>query len=138
MFEYGRTIFYDKASGIVLYDSGEIRTSIEGYAPDYRTLIPKLQERDPETIGELKLEYGQYADDYDAGGYVDRIDLDTEEPLFVYPPTPGETEPALSQPALSERLAKAEENVAILRAADLDNKEMINGLGTMIASMYGV
>lgn len=126
MAKHGRTVFYEKQTGVVLYDSQEIEVSIDNYAPDYYTLVPKLKEREKESIGEIKFEYGAYAEDFAEGAYIERVELESQTPLFVYPdPNPSPTDPPVPQIALSERLLIAEETVETLKAADLDNKEMI-------------
>lgn len=132
----GAKIYYDNRTGEILVNTGErtgdVRETTED--EDYAAYT-SLKNRERDIVGVLQLAYGQYVADYAEGGRIDRIDLETGTPLFVYPDPTGGAGPAIPQPPLSERLEKAEEEVKTLRAADLDNKEMINGLGEMIMSL---
>ena len=71
-----------------------------------------LRARVPETVGILQLEYGDYADDFEAGGYIVGIDLDQQTPIFTYPVPgePGEVTPP--GPPLSEQVAVLKQQLA--------------------------
>ena len=127
MYKIGRTLFYDKKSGLILHDTGEIQTTLPDFADlmDYYGTVKVLQERDPATVGELALEYGQYVADYAEGGYVGRIDPETGEPLFVYP-DPADPETPAPQQSLSARIAKAE-------AENAENRNSIMELTMLLA-----
>lgn len=117
MYKIGRTLFYDKQTGILIYDSGDTQTTIENYAPDYYEIITILKEREKESVGELKLDYGAYADDFSAGAYIERVDLETKEPLFIYPTPIDPEDPPTPQPSLAERLNRAERETAETKLA---------------------
>ncbi|SMF72372.1 hypothetical protein SAMN05661091_0862 [Paenibacillus uliginis N3/975] len=99
----GRRLYYLKATGEVIQDTGErtgwvVETTVEQDFETYRS----LRERVPETVGMIQLEYGAYAADRAEGGSITRIDMDTMEPMFTYrdpidPGTPQEPGPALSE-----------------------------------------
>ncbi|MFC3802727.1 hypothetical protein [Cohnella sp. GCM10012308] len=105
--QIGRKIYYDKAAGNVIQDTGErsgevIETTVE---QDFEVYLA-LKDRDPETVGMFQLEYGEFAQDFiTANGY--RIDVSSEEPslLFSYPDPKNPQEPPNYLPPLSEQVA---------------------------------
>lgn len=110
----GSKVYYDKATGNIIFNIREsygdvVETTIE---QDFQS-FELLSERVPDTVGLLQLEYGAYETDYDAGGQITRIDLETMEPLFTYPdPTDPET-PQEPRPAISKQVDQlAEESNA--------------------------
>ncbi|WP_068784111.1 hypothetical protein [Paenibacillus phocaensis] len=121
MKRYPRIIYYDKAIGSVLYDSGEPHIfGLDNYEEiriglDY-TNIKTLSERNRETIGELHLELGQYKQDFIAcSGY--RVNPDTQELEFTYT-EPGqsgeEPQELVYQPPLSEQVSELKQAIAEL------------------------
>ena len=87
MNQIGRKIYFDKATGNVLVDTGEragfvVETTQD---QDFQTYAA-LAERVPDTVGCLQLEYGQDADKFAQHQY--RIDPATEE--IVWSLTPPE------------------------------------------------
>lgn len=127
----GRKIYYDKATGNVIVDTREhsgfvIKTTIE---QDFETYV-QLSERNPETVGLLELEYGQYAADFDdvlakRGDY--RVNPETNEVEFWYPDPNDPEQPPVFQKPLSEE-------VEALKQADIENKQAIAELTMMIAA----
>jgi hypothetical protein len=117
--EIGRKVYYEKASGNVIWVTDQrmglvVETTVEQDFAFYSALAGRV----PETVGLLQLEFDDYAADYDAGGQINRIDLETMEPLFTYPdPTDPET-PQEPRPALSKE-------IEALKTADVENKEAI-------------
>lgn len=123
----GMKIYYDKLTGNVIVNTGErsgyvVETTIEQDFATYSALL----ERVPETVGMIKLEYGAYAADYEEGGFITRIDLETMEPLFSYadpidPETPQEPRPALSKQVedlVQENVLLKAQNSALSERAD--------------------
>jgi hypothetical protein len=88
----GRKVYYDKATGNVIVDTGEmmgavVETTID---QDFET-YQALKERVRDTVGVIQLEYGQYAGDFaQCNGY--RVNPETLELEFSYP-DPNSTEP---------------------------------------------
>lgn len=123
--ELGGKVYYDTRTGAVLVvtgDSfGDVRETTED--EDFAAFTP-LKNRERDTVDVLRFEYGQYSEDYAAGGYIAQVNVETKEPLFVYPEA-GEGPVKTPEPALSDRVKAAESEVERLTAADLDNKEMI-------------
>lgn len=111
----GRKIYYDKATGNVIVDTGEkvgavVDTTIN---QDFET-YQALKERVRDTVGVIQLEYGQYAADFaQCNGY--RVNPETLELEFSYP-DPNATEPQepVYQKPLTEQLKETQQAVAEL------------------------
>jgi hypothetical protein len=102
----GRKIYYEKATGNILVDTGErsgdvVETTQE---QDFAAYV-LLAERVPETVGLIKLDYGQYAQDFaECNGYRVNVEGGTPALEFSYP-DPGEPEaPPVYRAPLSEEL----------------------------------
>ncbi|MNI44873.1 hypothetical protein D3C73_992700 [compost metagenome] len=124
--EVGMKIYYDKATGNVILNTGEkagnvIETTVE---QDFKCYAA-LAERIPETVGIVQLAYGQYAQDFwESSDY--RINVDTGKLEFNYSSFVQEIveedyDPPLSQ-VVNELKARIEANEAAIRAL-LDRKE---------------
>lgn len=126
MYKIGRTIFADKETGRVLHNTGEITTTDSDYEKkvDYYKTVKELAERVRDSVIEVKLETGQYEHDF-REGFLDRVDPETKELFFYYPDPNMPEEPPVSVPPLTEQVAQ-------LKAADLDNKEAIASLFEMV------
>lgn len=115
MNKIGRKIYYDKATGNVILDTGEkmgavIETTID---QDYET-YQALKERVRDTVGVIQLEFGQYAEDFaQCNGY--RVNPETLELEFSYP-DPNATEPQepVYRKPLSEQIGELEQRNAKL------------------------
>ncbi|MEF2968370.1 hypothetical protein V3851_23655 [Paenibacillus sp. M1] len=113
--EIGRRIYWDKATGNVILDTGEragfVRESTQ--EEDYMT-FQALAERMPETVGCLQLEYGQFASDFsECNGY--RVNPETLELEFSYPnPNESEPEEPTYQVSLSEQVNELKQAIAEL------------------------
>ncbi|WP_025950474.1 hypothetical protein [Geobacillus thermocatenulatus] len=115
MNKIGRKIYYDKTTGNVILDTGEmmgavIETTVD---QDFET-YQALKERVRDTVGVIQLEFGQYAEDFaQCNGY--RVNPETEEIEFSYP-DPNATEPQepVYQKPLTEQLKETQQAVAEL------------------------
>ncbi|AEV17652.1 hypothetical protein GTCCBUS3UF5_3260 [Geobacillus thermoleovorans CCB_US3_UF5] len=114
MNKVGRKIYYDKATGNVLVDTGEmmgavIETTVD---QDFET-YQALKERVRDTVGVIQLEYGQYAADIaQCNGY--RVNPETLELEFSYP-DPNEPEaPQVFRKPLSEEVEETKQAIAEL------------------------
>jgi hypothetical protein len=111
----GRKIYYDKANGNVIVDTGEkmgavVETTIDQDFETYQV----LKERVRDTVGVIQLEFGQYAEDFrQSNGY--RVNPETLELEFSYP-DPNATEPQepVYQKPLTEQLKETQQAVAEL------------------------
>ncbi|MBW7642541.1 hypothetical protein [Geobacillus thermoleovorans] len=110
----GRKIYFDKATGNVILDTGEmmgavVETTVE---QDFET-YQALKERVRDTVGVIQLEFGQYAEDFaQCNGY--RVNPETLELEFSYPdPNQMTQEPVYRKP-LSEELKETKQAIAEL------------------------
>ena len=107
LFKYGRRIYADKLTGVILYNSGEVTTTM----PDYREVvndwesIKALIDRTPESVIVIELEVGELEQDFQEGELV-RVNPGTSELEFVYSNPSGSPEepPKPTQP-LSEQIS---------------------------------
>jgi hypothetical protein len=116
----GKKIYYEKATGFVLVDTGErsgnvIETTTE---QDYEIYVA-LSERVPASVGVLHLEHGQYAHEFST--CIDfHVDIETGELKFNFS-DPGESPVVYSTyPALDDVVARQEATeAAILLLMDI-------------------
>jgi hypothetical protein len=112
MAQIGRKIYYDKATGNPILDTGErwgavTETSVD---EDFATYAV-LQERVRDTVDYIQLEYGQYADDFaQCNGY--KVDVATKTIVFSYPDTAQPEQPPVYQKPLTEQVADLKEQNA--------------------------
>lgn len=114
--QIGRRIYYEKATGNVVLDTGErtgdvVPTTVDQDFEIYQV----LKERVRDAIGVIQLEYGQYAQDFmECSGF--RVDVNGQEPMLVFSyPDPNQPEaPPIYRPALSEQVTVLEEESALL------------------------
>ncbi|WP_422659128.1 hypothetical protein ACK8P5_00830 [Paenibacillus sp. EC2-1] len=127
MKQINRRIYADKVTGQVLADTGEpfvmdyyIKPTVED---DFRA-FKSLHGRDENEVILLELEIGQYARDFEESiSY--RVNPDTLSLEFSYPDPDTPEAPPIYQLPLTEQVAQ-------LKAADLDNKEAIASLFEMM------
>ena len=115
MNKIGRKIYYDKATGNVILDTGEMMGAVVETTVDQDiATFTALSERNRDTFDVLQLEYGQYAQDFaECNGY--RVNPETKQLEFSYP-DPNATEPqeAVYQKPLTEQLKETQQAVAEL------------------------
>lgn len=128
--EIGRKIYYDKNTGVVVQHIPEasgpwiIETSREKDFIDF----PSLSERNPDTVGLLQLEYGQYAEDFaETSGF--RVNPDTLSLEFAYPDPNNPEQPPIYQPPLTAQVAELKAETAALNLAIIDVWETLAGGG---------
>ncbi len=114
--QIGRKIYYEKATGNVLVDTGERQGSVieTTQEQDFET-YQALAERVPETVGYIQLEYGEYAQDFaQCNGY--KINPGTKELEFSYPDPnePGEPQEPAYQKPLTKEVADLKQAIAEL------------------------
>lgn len=83
--QIGMKIYYDKATGNVIHNTGEYvgRGYVETTEDQDFTSIKELVQRVRETVGAIKLQYGQYSREF-AQCDTYRVDPETGELLFTY------------------------------------------------------
>lgn len=113
--QIGSKIYYDKATGNVLVNTGDrsgdvIETTQEQDFAAYKV----LSERNPETVGVIQLEYRQFEKDFDeCSGY--RVNPETQKLEFSYPdPSDPTPEQPVFQKPLSDEVVELRQAVAEL------------------------
>lgn len=113
--EIGRKIYYEKATGNVLVDTGErsgnvVETTKEQDFKVYKTLAERVED----TVGLIELEYGEYKQDFmECSGY--RVNVKTGELEFSYPDPnvdPVQPQEPVFQKPLTERIKTVESESA--------------------------
>lgn len=124
--QLGRTIYYDKATGNVIVDTGEREGSVveTTFEQDFEAYAA-LAERVPATVGHIQLNFGQYSQDFmECNGY--RVNPDTEEIEFSYPdPNEPGAPPVYRQP-LSVEVDNIKQQQALMQQA-LDDIILFGG-----------
>ena len=110
--QIGRKIYFDKATGNVLVDTGERQGDVIETTQDQDFQVYKaLVERVPDTVGCIQLIYGEMAEDFAmAESY--RVDTATNQLIFTYrdpdnPATPVE------RPSYEERISALENTMLV-------------------------
>lgn len=111
----GRKAYYELITGNIILVTSEMQgsvipTTLEQDFFNYN----ELKDRNKETIGVIKLDYGQYAQDFaTCNGY--RVNLNTKQLEFSYPNPENPTEPPVFQKPLSEQVKDLKSENSILR-----------------------
>ena len=115
LMKIGRKIYYCKVTGDVIVDTGERAGNVrETTTEEDFQAYKALSERNPETVGMIQLEYGQYSQDFmECNGY--RVNPETQQIEFSYP-DPNDLEPQepIYQKPLSEEIADLKQAIAEL------------------------
>jgi len=82
--QIGRKIYYELQTGDVVLVVPEKFSGIQTTKEQDFAMYEALSIRNPETVGVIELEYGQYSSDFQTCNSV-RVDLDTGGLLFNYP-----------------------------------------------------
>lgn len=82
----GRKIYYELATGDVILITPEKHSENAANTTEEQDfeIFDVLQARNPETVGVIQLEYGQYRGDFELANGV-RVDLETGKICFNYP-----------------------------------------------------
>ncbi|OIB04837.1 hypothetical protein AK95_14570 [Paenibacillus sp. LC231] len=137
LYVFGHWIYFDKMTGEILHDTGEVHHT----DPDYEmkrdpfSNIKKLMERDPESVGIIKLEPGEFAQDFSEGSLA-RVNPDSLELEFIYiDPNSPQDPPPTPQPPLTEQVAKLEQENTLLKAQNSALSERADFIEDVIAEM---
>ncbi|WP_438497187.1 hypothetical protein [Paenibacillus sp. IHBB 3054] len=123
--EIGTKIYYDKATGNVILNTGEragavVKTTREQDFASYKV----LSERVEETVGLIELEYGQYATEFlESRGRI-RVNPETEELEFFYGPLDPVETPVYQKP-LTEQIKDLTTELSSTQMALADNYEQL-------------
>jgi len=122
MNELGRKIYYQLSTGNVVFNREEMTGSvIESTKEQDFASYSILGDYNPNTIGVVQLEYGQYAEEFAAcNGY--RVNPDTKQMEFSYPDPSEPEKPSVYRKPLSEEV---EETKARITDLELTIAEMM-------------
>ena len=100
--QIGRKVYYDKATGNVLVNTGEREGSVMPTTSKQDIVAYKvLSERNSETFDVIELNFSEYAQDFnECNGY--KVNVNTLELEFSYL-TPGELQEPIYQKSLIEQ-----------------------------------
>lgn len=123
--QIGRRIYFEKATGNVVYDTGEHEGSVieRTIEQDFETFL-SLKNRVSNTIGIIQLGFGEYRQDFYESSYY-RVNTESQSIEFSYP---DPNEPKVEQPyqaPLSEKISELEARntdlmIAIAEMAESD------------------
>ncbi len=82
--QIGRKIYYEKLTGESILIIPEKFNGIQTTKEQDFSMYEILSIRNPESVGLIELEYGQYNSDFQTANYV-MVDLETGELIFNYP-----------------------------------------------------
>jgi len=136
----GHKLYYDKDTGMIIQHiweaSGEwtIETSREKDFEDF----PALAERNPDSVGLLQLEYGQYAADFDdvlakKGDY--RVNPETGELEFWYPDPDDPEAPPMFRKPLTQEVDELNTTIGTILLESANDKATIASLEDTVGSL---
>ncbi len=123
----GRKIYYELQTGDVVLVVPEKFSGIQTTKEQDFAMYETLSIRNPETVGVIQLEYGQYSSDFQTCSAV-RVDVATGNLLFNYP--------VFEQPLSVTVNALRTENTE-LRAQNQTLNQQVADLEMAIASLLG-
>ncbi|APO44336.1 hypothetical protein BS614_10180 [Paenibacillus xylanexedens] len=131
----GMKVYYDLQSGNVIVITPEsagivVETTRE---QDFK-LYKALDDKVPDSVGMIQLEYGAYMLDRAEGGTIARVDLETLEPLFDYQPKPDE-EPQPPMISFTFQIAELAAENQRLREENNTNQFALMELHMMLLSL---
>jgi len=116
LMKIGRKIYYCKVTGDVIVDTGERAGCVrETTTEEDFQAYKALSERNPETVGMIQLEYGQYSQDFmECNGY--RVNPETQQIEFSYPDpnAPLDEQEIVYRKPLSKEIEDLKQSIAEL------------------------
>ena len=121
LYTFGRTIYIDKVTGVIIHNTGEVSTTIPDYEEvrdDWNT-VESLSERIRDTVIVIKLEVGEHQEEFNSK-ILGRVNPETLELEFYYPdPSDPEPEVPVYQAPLSEQVKLLQaQNTALSERSD--------------------
>ncbi|MDH6674476.1 hypothetical protein M2277_005172 [Paenibacillus sp. LBL] len=136
LFRFGNWIYFDKVTGEILHETGEVWHSDPEYENKRNPFsnIPKLMERIPESVGIIKLKPDELEQDF-AEGFLGRVNPETLELEFVYldPANPGI--PQEPRKPLSVEVEELRQENTLLKAQNSALTERTEFIEDVIAEM---
>jgi hypothetical protein len=123
----GAKIYYDKATGNVILNTGDMAGAVvETTREQDFASFKVLSERIEKTVGLIELEYGQYATEFlESRGRI-RVNPETEKLEFSYGPLdPEEPTEAVYQKPLTEQIKDLTTELSSTQMALADNYEQL-------------
>ena len=109
----GRKIYYELQTGDVILVTPEKQSGIQTTKEQDFAMYEVLSIRNPEQVGVIQLEYGQYRRDFEICDSNVRVDLETGELRFSYP---------VFEPPLSVKLEQLEAENSAIKQENTDIK----------------
>ena len=125
--QLGRKIYYDLLTGESILIIPEKFNGIKTTKEQDFAIYEILSVRNPESVGLIELEYGQYSSDFQTANSV-RVDLETGNLLFNYP--------VFEQP-LSVKVNNLEAENTALKAQNEALQQQVADLEMAMAAMLG-
>lgn len=108
----GRKVYYDKNTGNIILITSEMCGDVKETTIKEDFMIYKaLSERNPETVGCIKLEYGQYREEFMNATSIS-VDTKTEQIIFNF--EPQYIEQKQYEASLEQRIADLEAALAAI------------------------
>ncbi|MFE6075279.1 hypothetical protein ACFVQB_12460 [Paenibacillus sp. NPDC057886] len=133
----GMKIYYDLQSGNVIQITPEsagivVETTREQDFKLYQALADKV----PESVGMIQLEHVAYSLDRAEGGLIARVDPETLEPLFEYPPK-GDEEPQPPGVSFTSQIAELAAENGRMKEENTELKQAVAELSLVLATVMG-
>ena len=125
--QIGRKIYYELQTGDVVLVVPEKFSGIQTTKEQDFAMYEALSIRNPETVGVIELEYGQYSSDFQTCNSV-RVDVGTGDLLFNYP---------VFEAPLSVQINALRAENTELRAQNQTLNQQVSDLEMAIASLLG-
>ncbi|MCI1776587.1 MULTISPECIES: hypothetical protein [Paenibacillus] len=136
LFEFGRWIYFDKVTGEILHNTGITQHT----DPDYEnkrdpfSYAEKLMDRDPSSVGIIKLKPRELEQDFDEG-YLARVNPDTLGLEFVYLDPANPEVPQEPRKPLSVEVDELNTTMGTLLLESANDKATIASLEDTVGSL---
>ncbi|MUG68631.1 hypothetical protein GNP94_21915 [Paenibacillus campinasensis] len=136
MFQVGRMIFYDKATGQVLITTpSQWAPSVYEDPEDLIPLYPVLRDRDRDSFDVIKLEYGQLDREFERSVSW-RVNTATKQIEFLYPDDLNEPEaPPVYRKPLTQEVDDLNQTIGTLLIESANDKATISSLENAVGSL---
>ncbi|WP_254438482.1 hypothetical protein [Paenibacillus sp. DCT19] len=133
----GMKVYYDIQSGNVIVITPESSgVAIETTKEQDFNLYQALADKVPKTVGVVQLEHGAYIMDIVRGGFIERIDPGTLEPLFSYP-SEADEEPPQSAVSFTSQIAELAADNERMQAENNELKHAVAELSLVLTEVMG-
>lgn len=131
----GNKVYYDLQSGNVIVITPESAGIVVETTRDQDfKLFQALADKVPDSVGMIQLDHGAYILDRAEGGRIARVDLETLEPLFDYPPK-GDEETQPPMVSFTSQIAELAAENQRLREENNSNQLALMELHMMLLNL---